>query len=192
MSLAGDEGLESDFQRISRERGIRSVQVAWHADYISATQIGWRIAELDRAVRRTAAGAHGLALHEKVPPPGDGGLAFVDAAPGSADILFEVFGFVRQVLDSGALDVILTAIGLTGAVRKVWGFVFRNRDPLRGVTATQTLEILRRYREMQGLPEGADPIGTPPPDSGQEAVTISVLVENKDGSRTIMIVQMAG
>lgn len=183
-------GPGADFQQIASERGIRGVQVAWHADYVSASQIGWRIAELDREIRRAAANAQtdGSA---SVPPPQDGGLAFVDAAPGSADILFEVFGFVRDVLASETVKVLVTAIGLTGAIARVWGFVFKDRDPLNGVSGRQVLEILREYQEMQGAPNGADPIGTPAPISAEGTIRISILVEHDDGARSVMIVEMS-
>jgi hypothetical protein len=184
-----DDPIQADFQRLAGERGIRSLQVAWHADYVSASQIGWRIAELDRQVRRAAVDttSDGSA---RVPPPGEGGLAFVDAAPGSADILFEVFGFVRDVLTSDAVRVLLTAIGLTGAIARMWGFIFRDRDPLRGVSGRQVLEILREYHQMQGPPDGADPIGTPPASSDEAAIRISILVEHDDDARSVLIVEM--
>jgi len=185
-----DEQTQADFQKIARDRGVRSLQVAWHADYVSASQIGWRIAELDREVRRAAVDlrSDGSA---RVPPPQDGGLAFVDASPGSADILFEVFGFVRDVLASDAVRVLLTAIGLTGAIAKVWGFVFKDRDPLRGVTGRQVLEILREYQALQAAPEGADPIGTSPAEADGAAIRISILVEHEDDSRSVLIVEMS-
>ena len=186
-----EEQTQTDFQRIARDRGVRSVQIAWHAEYVSASQIGWRIAELDREVRRAAVDLQtdGSA---RVPPPQEGGLAFVDAAPGSADILFEVFGFVRDVLASDAVRVLLTAIGLTGAIAKVWGFVFKDRDPLRGVTGRQVLEILREYQALQAPPEGAEPIGDPPEDSDASGIRISILVEHEDDSRSVLIVEMRG
>jgi hypothetical protein len=184
-----DEGTRADFQQVARDRGVRSLQVAWHAEYVSASQIGWRIAELDREVRRAAIdlGTDGSA---RVPPPQEGGLAFVDAAPGSADILFEVFGFVRDVLASDAVRVLLTAIGLTGAIAKAWGFVFKDRDPLHGVSGRQVLEILREYQALQVPPEGADPIGTPPTEADGSAIRITILVEHEDDSRSILIVEM--
>jgi hypothetical protein len=185
-----EEQTQADFQKVARDRGVRSLQVAWHADYVSASQIGWRIAELDREVRRAAVDLQtdGSA---RVPPPQEGGLAFVDAAPGSADILFEVFGFVRDVLASDAVRVLLTAIGLTGAIAKAWGFVFKDRDPLRGVTGRQVLEILREYQARQAAPEGADPIGTPPAEADGAAIRISILVEHEDDSRSVLIVEMS-
>ena len=184
-----DDQVQADFQRLAVERGVRSLRVAWHAEYVSASQIGWRIAELDREVRRAAVdvGTDGSA---RVPPPQDGGLAFVDAAPGSADILFEVFGFVRDVLASDAVRVLLTAIGLTGAIAKVWGLVFKDRDPLRGVSGRQVLEILREYHGMQVAPDGAQLVGTPPPSSEEPAIRISILVEHDDDSRSVLIVEM--
>lgn len=184
-----DEQTQADFQQIARERGVRSLRVAWHAEYVSASQIGWRIAELDREVRRAAVDVQtdGSA---RVPPPQEGGLAFVDAAPGSADILFEVFGFVRDVLASDAVRVLLTAIGLTGAIAKVWGFVFKDRDPLQGVSGRQVLEILREYQSMQTPPEGAERIGTPPPDVDGSGIRISILVEHEDDSRSVLIIEM--
>jgi hypothetical protein len=184
------EQTQADFQRIARERGVRSLQVAWHAEYVSASQIGWRIAELDREVRRAAVDLQ-TDGSSRVPPPQDGGLAFVDAAPGSADILFEVFGFVRDVLASDALRVLLTAIGLTGAIAKVWGFAFKDRDPLRGVTGRQVLEILREYQALNAPPEGADPIGTPPAEAAASGIRISILVEHDDDSRSVLIVEMS-
>lgn len=185
-----DDQTLADFLEIARARGVRSLQVAWHAEYVSASQIGWRIAELDRGVRRAAIdrGSDGSA---KVPPPQEGGLAFVDAAPGSADILFEVFGFVRDVLASDAVRVLLTAIGLTGAIAKVWGFVFKDRDPLRGVTGRQVLEVLREYHEMGGAPEGAELIGAAPGGTEEPAIRISVLVEHEDDSRSVLVVEMS-
>lgn len=185
-----DDQTQADFLEIARKRGVRKLQVAWHAEYVSASQIGWRIAELDREVRRAATdlGTDGSA---RVPPPQDGGLAFVDAAPGSADILFEVFGFVRDVLASDAVRVLLTAIGLTGAIAKVWGFVFKDKDPLRGVTGRQVLEVLREYHEMSGVPDGAEPIGDPATSSDGTAIRISVLVEHEDDSRSVLIVEMS-
>jgi hypothetical protein len=185
-----DEKTQANFLAIARERGVRSLQVAWHAEYVSASQIGWRIAELDREVRRAAIdlGTDGSA---RVPPPQDGGLAFVDAAPGSADILFEVFGFVRDVLASDAVRVLLTAIGLTGAIARVWGFVFKDRDPLRGVTGRQVLEVLREYHEMSGPPEGAELIGDDSSGSDEAAIRISVLVEHEDDSRSVLVVEMS-
>jgi hypothetical protein len=184
-----EEQTQADFQQVARERGIRRLQVAWHADYVSASQIGWRIAELDREVRRAAVDARtdGSA---RVPPPQDGGLAFVDAAPGSADILFEVFGFVRDALASDAVRVLLTAIGLTGAIAKVWGFVFKDRDPLGGVTGRQVLEILREYQALQAPPEGAEAIGDPPAASDASGIRISVLVEHEDDSRSVLMFEM--
>lgn len=184
-----EEGTQADFQRIARDRGVRSLWVAWHAEYVSASQIGWRIAELDREVRRAAVDlqSDGSA---RVPPPQEGGLAFVDAAPGSADILFEVFGFVRDVLASDAVRVLLTAIGLTGAIAKAWGFVFKDRDPLHGVTGRQVLEILREYQALQVPPEGADAIGTPPAEAEASAIRITILVEHDDDSRSMLIVEM--
>lgn len=183
-----EEQTQADFQRIARERGVRSLRVAWHAEYVSASQIGWRIAELDREVRRAAVDVQtdGSA---RVPPPQEGGLAFVDAAPGSADFLFEVFGFVRDVLSSDAIRVLLTAIGLTGAIAKVWGFVFKDRDPLQGVTGRQVLEILREYQSLQ-TPEGAERIGTPPADTDGSGIRISILVEHEDDSRSVLIIEM--
>lgn len=185
-----DERSGADFERLARERGIRNLHVAWHAEYVSASQIGWRIAELDREVRRAAidVGTDGSA---RVPPPAEGGLAFVDAAPGSADILFEVFGFVRDVLASDAVRVLLTAIGLTGAIARMWGFVFRGRDPLKGVSGRQVLEILREYHALQEPPAGADAIGTPPPSSDEAGIRISILVEHDDASRSVLIVEMS-
>ena len=185
-----DEQTQASFLEIARERGVRSLQVAWHAEYVSASQIGWRIAELDREVRRAAIdlGTDGSA---RVPPPQDGGLAFVDAAPGSADILFEVFGFVRDVLSSDAVRVLLTAIGLTGAIAKVWGFVFKDRDPLSGVTGRQVLEVLREYHELRGAPQGAEAIGEATATTDQAAIRISVLVEHEDDSRSVLIVEMS-
>jgi len=184
-----DDQVQADFQQVAVERGVRSLQVAWHAEYVSASQIGWRIAELDREVRRAAAdvGSDGSA---KVPPPQDGGLAFVDAAPGSADILFEVFGFVRDVLASDAVRVLLTAIGLTGAIARVWGFVFKDRDPLRGVSGRQVLEILREYHALPAPPDRAELLGTVPPGSGEAAIRISILVEHDDDSRSVLIMEM--
>jgi hypothetical protein len=184
-----DDQTQAAFLQIARERGVRSVQVAWHAEYVSASQIGWRIAELDREVRRAAVDIQtdGSA---RVPRPQDGGLAFVDAAPGSADILFEVFGFVRDVLSSDAVRVLLTAIGLTGAIAKVWGFVFKDRDPLSGVTGRQVLEILREYHELQGAPEGAEAIGDATESPEQATIRISVLVEHEDDSRSVLVVEM--
>ena len=183
--------LEQTVADFCREHGVSAIQLGWHADYVSAAQIGWRIAELDRAVRRTAADAQGRGPEDKVPPPAEGGLAFVDAAPGSADILFEVFGFARQVLESDAVKVLLAAVALTGAIGKVWGYLFRGRDPLNGVSGREVLEILREYHEMQGAPDGAELIGTPPAraDDGG-AVTTSILVAHEDGSRTVVIVEM--
>ena len=181
------------FGAIAAERGVRSVQVAWHADYVSATQIGRRIAELDREVRRAATDARQTdpnALVAKVPRPQDGGLAFVDAAPGSADILFDVFGFVRDLLASDAVRVLLGAIGLTGAIGKVWGYLFKDRDPLAGVSGRQVLEILREYHEMEGTPEGAEVIGEPPADADEAPIRISILVEHDDDARSVMIVEM--
>jgi hypothetical protein len=184
-----DEQAQDAFQQIARERGVRSVQVAWHAAYVSASQIGWRIAELDREVRRAAVDVQtdGSA---RVPPPHEGGLAFVDAAPGSADILFEVFGFVRDVLSSDIVRVLLTAIGLTGAVGKAWGFVFRDRDPLHGVSGRQVLEVLKEYEGLKAVPERADAIGTPPESAEHAAIRISILVEHEDESRSVLIVEM--
>jgi hypothetical protein len=184
-----EDQTQADFQQIARERGIRSVRVAWHAEYVSASQIGWRIAELDREVRRAAVDVQtdGSA---RVPPPQEGGLAFVDAAPGSADILFEVFGFVRDVLGSDLVRVLLTAIGLTGAIAKVWGFVFKDRDPLRGVSGRQVLEILREYQALQAAPEGADAIGAPPESGEDSAIRISILVEHEDDARSVLVVEM--
>ena len=185
-----DDQTQADFQQIAGERGVRSLQVAWHAEYVSASQIGWRIAELDREVRRAAVDlqSDGSA---RVRPPQDGGLAFVDAAPGSADILFEVFGFVRDVLASDAVRVLLTAIGLTGAIAKVWGFVFKDRDPLRGVTGRQVLEILREYHEMSAAPAGADAIGEAGSSVEPAPITISILVEHEDDSRSVLVVEMS-
>lgn len=184
-----EEQTQADFQQIARERGVRSLRVAWHAEYVSASQIGWRIAELDREVRRAAVDIQtdGSA---RVPPPQEGGLAFVDAAPGSADILFEVFGFVRDVLASDAVRVLLTAIGLTGAIAKVWGFVFNDRDPLRGVSGRQVLEILREYQSTPTPPDGAERIGSPPPDVDGSGIRISILVEHEDDSRSVLIIEM--
>jgi hypothetical protein len=183
------EQTQADFLEVARERGVRSLQVAWHAEYVSASQIGWRIAELDRAVRRAAVDlrSDGSA---RVPPPQQGGLAFVDAAPGSAEILFDVFGFVRDALASDAVRVLLTAIGLTGAIARVWGYVFRDRDPLRGVTGRQVLEILREYHAMGATPEGAEAIGEGGSDGEAAPVTISVLVEHEDDSRSVLVVEM--
>lgn len=185
-----DDQTQASFLELARERGVRSLQVAWHAEYVSASQIGWRIAELDREVRRAAVDLQtdGSA---RVPRPQDGGLAFVDAAPGSADILFEVFGFVRDVLSSDAVRVLLTAIGLTGAIAKVWGFVFKDRDPLSGVTGRQVLEILREYHELQGTPEGAEAIGEATASPEEAAIRISVLVEHEDDSRSVLVVEMS-
>ena len=185
-----DEQTQADFQQVARERGVRSLQVAWHAEYVSASQIGWRIAELDRQVRRAAVDMRtdGSA---RVPPPQEGGLAFIDAAPGSADILFEVFGFVRDALASDAVRVLLTAIGLTGAIAKVWGFVFKHRDPLGGVTGRQVLEILREYHELQGPPQGAEPIGDESVSSEAAPIRISILVEHEDDSRSVLVVEMS-
>jgi hypothetical protein len=185
-----DEQTQADFLQVARDRGVRRLQLAWHAEYVSASQIGWRIAELDREVRRAAADlqSDGSA---RVPPPQDGGLAFVDAAPGSADILFEVFGFVRDVLASDAVRVLLTAIGLTGAIAKVWGFVFRDRDPLQGVSGRQVLEILREYQEMGAVPKGADGIGEPAPGTERAPVIITVLVEHEDDTRSVLVVEMS-
>ncbi|MEX0626580.1 MAG: hypothetical protein WD402_08545 [Chloroflexota bacterium] len=185
-----EEQTQADFHQIARERGVRSVHVAWHTEYVSASQIGWRIAELDREVRRAAVDLQtdGSA---RVRPPQEGGLAFVDAAPGSADILFEVFGFVRDVLASDAVRVLLTAIGLTGAIANVWGFVFKDRDPLHGVTGRQVLEILREYQALQAPPEGADPIGAPPTEADPSVIRISILVEHEDDSRSVLIVEMS-
>jgi hypothetical protein len=185
-----DDQVQADFQQIARQRGVRSLQLAWHAQYVSASQIGWRIAELDRAVRRAAVDVQtdGSA---RVPRPEEGGLAFVDAAPGSADILFEVFGFVRDVLASDAVRVLLTAIGLTGAIARVWGFVFRDRDPLRGVSGRQVLEILREYQALQAPPEGAEAIGSLPAGGEETAIRISVLVEHEDDSRSVLVVEMS-
>ena len=184
-----DDQTQADFLEIARQRGVRSLQVAWHAEYVSASQIGWRIAELDREVRRSAIDleSDGSA---RVPPPQEGGLAFVDAAPGSADILFEVFGFVRDVLASDAVRVLLTAIGLTGAIAKVWGFVFKDRDPLSGVTGRQVLEILREYHQMSGAPNGAELIGEVGGGSDAPAIRISVLVEHEDDSHSVLVVEM--
>jgi hypothetical protein len=184
-----DEQVQADFLEIARQRGIRGLRVAWHAEYVSASQIGWRIAELDREVRRAAVEVE-TEGSSRVPPPREGGLAFVDAAPGSADILFEVFGFVRNVLASDAVRVLLTAIGLTGAIAKAWGFVFKGRDPLHGVSGRQVLEILREYQAMQAPPEGADPIGTPPAGTDATGIRISILVEHEDDSRSVLIVEM--
>jgi hypothetical protein len=185
-----DDQTQADFLKIARERGVRSLQVAWHAEYVSASQIGWRIAELDREVRRAAVDVQSDGS-AKVPRPQDGGLAFVDAAPGSADILFEVFGFVRDVLSSDAVRVVLTAIGLTGAIGKVWGFVFKDRDPLRGVTGRQVLEILREYHRMSSAPEGAEAIGESGSSTEPPPVTISILVEHEDDSRSVLVVEMS-
>lgn len=185
-----DDQTQAHFLRIARERGVRSLQVAWHAEYVSASQIGWRSAELDREVRRAAVDLQNDGS-ARVPPPQDGGLAFVDAAPGSADILFEVFGFVRDVLASDAERVLLTAIGLTGAIGKVWGFAFKDRDPLRGVTGRQVLEILREYHEMSAAPEGAESIGEASGSTEPAPITISVLVEHEDDSRSVLVVEMS-
>jgi hypothetical protein len=184
-----EDEIQADFLRIVRERGVRGLQVAWHAEYVSASQIGWRIAELDREVRRAAVDVQSDGS-SKVPPPREGGLAFVDAAPGSADILFEVFGFVRDVMASDAVRVLLTAIGLTGAIAKAWGFVFKDRDPLHGLSGRQVLEILREYQAMQAPPEGADSIGTPPAGTDATGIRISILVEHEDDSRSVLIVEM--
>jgi hypothetical protein len=189
LSPAAVTALQADFQRVARERGVRAIRVAWHAEYVSASQIGWRIAELDREVRRAASDAQ-KDRSARVPRPQDGGLAFVDAAPGSADILFEVFGFVRDVLASDAVKVLVTAIGLTGAIHRIWGYIFKSRDPLSGVSGRQVLEILREYHAIQGPPEGADAIGDPPPSEEPGAIRISILVEHDDDSRSVMIVEM--
>src|SRR4029079_9263528 len=117
--------------------------------------------------------------------------AFCEAAPGSAAILFEVFGFVRDVLASDAVRVLLTAIGLTGAIAKVWGFVFKDRDPLRGVTGRQVLEILREYHEMSSTPEGAEIIGDGSGNAEPAPITISLLVEHEDDSRSVLVVEMS-
>lgn len=185
-----DDQTQADFLQIARDRGVRSLQVAWHAEFVSASQIGWRIAELDREVRRAAIDVQSDGS-ARVPRPQDGGLAFVDAAPGSADILFEVFGFVRDVLSSDALRVVLTAIGLTGAIAKVWGFVFKDRDPLRGVTGRQVLEILREYHELRRLPHGAEQLGDDATGSEAALIRISILVEHEDDSRSVLIVEMS-
>jgi hypothetical protein len=184
-----DDQTQASFLDIARERGVRSLHVAWHAEFVSASQIGWRIAELDREVRRAAVDIQtdGSA---RVPRPQDGGLAFVDAAPGSADILFEVFGFVSDVLSSDGVRVLLTAIGLTGAIAKVWGLVFKDRDPLGGVTGRQVLEILREYHELHGAPEGAEAIGEATESPEHATIRISVLVEHEDDSRSVLVVEM--
>lgn len=166
------------------------MQVAWHADYVSATQIGRRIAELDREVRRAATDAQHADAPTRVPRPQDGGLAFVDAAPGSADILFDVFGFVRDLLASDALKVLLAAIGLTGAIGKVWGYLFKDRDPLGGISGRQVLEILRKYHEMEQTPEGAEIIGEQPAEPDMAPIRISILLEHDDGARSIVNVEM--
>lgn len=188
--MALNDPAEVAFEAIATERGVRGVQVAWHADYVSATQIGRRIAELDREVRRAATDTQHADSPTRVPRPQDGGLAFVDAAPGSADILFDVFGFVRDVLASDALKVLLTAIGLTGAIGKVWGYLFRDRDPLAGVSGREVLEILRAYHELQGAPEGAEVIGEQPAEPDSAPIRISILVEHDDGARSIVNVEM--
>jgi hypothetical protein len=185
-----DEQIQADFQRVARERGVRGLQLAWHADYVSASQIGWRIAELDREVRRAAIDV-GTDGSSRVPPPQAGGLAFVDAAPGSADILFDVFGFVRDVLASDGVRVLLTAIGLSGAIAKAWGFAFRGRDPLRDVSGRQVLEILREYQALQAPPDGAEAIGPPRVAGEPTALRISILVEHEDDSRSVLIVEMS-
>jgi len=189
MSDTGRSQVEAAVADFSRTHAVSSVGLGWHADYVSAAQIGWRIAELDRAVRRTASEARAPGGEARVPSPAAGGLAFVDAAPGSADILFEVFGFAREVLESDAVRLLLASVALTGAIGRVWGWVFRDRDPLHGVTGRQVLEILREYHTMQGPPDGAEPIGTPPGDAAG-SVRISLLVGHQDGSRTIVNVEM--
>src|SRR4029079_9849721 len=118
--------------------------------------------------------------------------AFCEAAPGSAAILFEVFGFVRDALASDAVRVLLTAIGLTGAIAKVWGFLFKDRDPLSGVTGRQVLEIRREYQALQAPPEGAEAIGDPAAASDGSGIRISILVEHDDDSRSVLIVEMRG
>jgi len=87
--------------------------------------------------------------------------------------------------------VLLTAIGLTGAIAKVWGFVFKDRDPLRGVTGRQVLEILREYHEMSAPPEGAEIIGEGSGSAVPAPITISVLVEHEDDSRSVLVVEMS-
>jgi len=94
------------------------------------------------------------------------------------------------VLESDAVKVLLAAVAVTGAIGKVWGFFFRDRDPLQGVTGRQVLEILREYHEMQGAPEGAEMLGAPPADTAAGSVRIAVLVGHRDGSRTILNVEM--
>jgi hypothetical protein len=86
--------------------------------------------------------------------------------------------------------VLLTAIGLTGTIAKVWGFVFKDRDPLGGVTGRQVLEILREYQALQAPPEGAEAIGDPPAASDASGIRISVLVEHEDDSRSVLIFEM--
>lgn len=67
--------------------------------------------------------------------------------------------------------------------------MFRNRDPLHGVSGRQVLEILREYHDLQAPPEGADLLGTPS-DSVPGSIRISLLVAHQDGSRTVVVVEM--
>lgn len=167
---------------------LANAQLAWHSEYTSAAQIGWRIAELDRAVRRAAAGRRPAAeAPARIPRPVEGGLVFEDAAPGSADILFGLFGYVRELLTSDGVDTLLKAIALTGVVHRAWGFVFREKDPLRGVSGRQVLEILRQYGDLARAPVGSEPIGEPPGEDQRSATRITVLVEEADGTRVIVM-----
>lgn len=163
------------------ESRAAAVQLAWRSEFTSATRIGWRIAALDREVRRSAAASDLPSPPDELPPVDEGGLAFREASPGSTEILFDLYGFVRDVALSDPVEIVLKAVALAAGLRAVWGFVMR-RDPLDRMSGRDVLAVIRSYEEARSAPDDAEPLGNPPPRSGART-RVAILVENEDGSR---------
>lgn len=181
---------------LARERGASvrtegratAVQLAWRSDHVSATRIGWRIAALDREVRRSATAADRRLPSPILPSIDEGGLEFREGAPGSTEILFDLYGFVRDVVLSDPIQIILRAAALAGGVGAVWGFFFR-RDPLKRISGREALAVIREYEEARTPPPGAEPMGSPPQTSSGRT-RVGILVENDDGTRVVVFVEM--
>ncbi len=128
------------------------------------------------------------APQEVLPSLESGGLAFSEGSPGSTEFLFDLYGFVRDVVLSDPMMVLVRAVELAGAVGGIWGWFFP-RDPLDAMSGREALAAIREYEKIRATPAGAQPIGAPisASDGGHTKVVISVA--NEDGSRTIVTVE---
>jgi len=184
-----DERARRWAARLDIHRKAVDIQVAWLSDYESATRIGLRIVALDRELRRSASAGQRRLPALVLPSPDRGGLAFRGGSPGSAELYFDLFGFVRDVVLSDPILILIRAAELAGAVGIVRGWFFP-RDPLDRISGREALAVIAEYEKTRATPHGAEDLGDPALETKPGHTKVVASMANENGSRTIVTIEM--